>query len=282
MVQVGKFNDLKLLRFTDKGAILDGEEKGDILLPKKYMKDWMTEGEIIHVFVYPDTKDQLVGTREKPYAEVGDFAFLNVELVNNAGAYLDWGVARNLFVPVREQRARMNEDGTYLVHIVYNENTQRIFGTAKYDKYIDKTKPPYEVGDAVEILIAAQTELGFKAIIDNRYAGMLYANELFDTMQLGQICTAYIKRIRDDFKIDLSLSKIGFTRVEDFADELYERIVERGGFVAINDKSDAESIYEMFGVSKKTFKKAVGTLYRKRMISITENGVQLSDEVITD
>lgn len=282
MVQVGKFNDLKLLRFTDKGAILDGEESGDILLPRKYLKDWMSEGEIIHVFVYPDTKDQLVGTREKPYAQVGDFAFLNVELVNNAGAYLDWGVARNLFVPMREQRARMNEEGTYLVHIVYNENTQRIFGTAKYDKYIDKTKPPYEVGDAVEILIAAQTELGFKTIIDNRYAGMLYANELFDTMELGQICTAYIKRIRDDFKIDLSLSKIGFTRVEDFADELYERIVERGGFVAINDKSDAESIYEMFGVSKKTFKKALGTLYRKRMISITENGVQLTEEAITD
>lgn len=251
MVEIGRFNDLTLLRFADKGAILDGGEDGEILLPKQYLRDWMKEGEKVHVFVYPDTKDQLVGTREKPYAKVGDFVFLQVELVNDAGAYLDWGVARRLFVPMREQKARMVEDGIYLVQIKYNPTTKRLYGTAKYDKYIDKTKPPYNVGDAVEIMIAQKTDLGFKAIVNNQYIGMLYANELMDTMEIGQVCTAYIKRVRDDFKIDLSLGKIGYAKVEDFSDELFSRLEERGGYIALNDRSSAEAIFDMFGVSKK-------------------------------
>lgn len=275
MVEIGKYNDLRLVRFCDKGAILDGEERGDILLPKRYIKDWMKEGDLIHVIVYPDTEDKLVGTREKAYAQVGDFVFLQVEMVNSAGAYLDWGVARRLFVPMREQKARMAEDGVYLVHILLNENNQRVYGTAKWDRFIDKGNPPYQVGDEVDILIATQTDLGFKAIIDNKYIGMLYANELLDTMHLGDVCKAYIKRIRDDFKIDLSLSKIGFARIADFSDELHQRLIERGGFIDVNDKSDAETILDMFGVSKKTYKKAIGDLYRKRLISITETGIEL-------
>lgn len=276
MVEVGRFNDLKLLRFTDKGAMLDGLECGEILLPKRYLKDWMQEGEIIHVFVYPDTEDKLVGTREKPYAQVGDFVFLQVELANTAGAYLDWGVARRLFVPMREQKARMVEDGIYLVHILYNPNTKRIYATAKYEKYIDKEKPPYKTGDEVDVLIASQTDLGLKAIIDNKYIGMLYANELFDTMTLGETTKAYIKRVRDDFKIDLSLSKIGYAKITDFAEELHQRLIDRGGYIDINDNSDADAIFDLFGVSKKTFKKAVGDLYRRRLVSFTENGIQLT------
>lgn len=278
MVEIGKFNDLRLVRFCEKGAILDGGECGDILLPRRDIKDWMKEEDLIHVIVYPDTEDKLVGTREKAYATVGEFAFLQVEMVNSAGAYLDWGVARRLFVPMREQRARMAEDGVYLVAILYNENTKRIYGSAKWERVIDKTEPAYQVGDAVEILIASQTDLGFKAIINNQYVGMLYANELFDTMRLGDTCTAYIKRIREDFKIDLSLSKIGFAKVADFAEELHQRLIERGGFIDMNDKSDAEAILDMFAVSKKTFKKAVGDLYRKRLITITETGIQLAEE----
>lgn len=276
MVEIGRYNDLRLMHYCDKGAILDGGESGDILLPRKYIKEWMHEGDLIHVIVYPDTEDKLVGTLEKAYAQVGDYVFLEVEMVNSAGAYLDWGVARNLFVPVREQRSRMAEGGVYLVHIEYNENTNRIYGTAKWDRFIAKTEPPYQVGEEVEILIASQTDLGFKAIINNEYVGMLYANELLDTMHLGDTCTAYIKRIREDFKIDLSLSKIGFARIADFADELHQRLVERGGFIAMNDKSSADSILDMFGVSKKTFKKAVGDLYRKRLLTITETGIQIA------
>ncbi len=278
MIEIGKFNDLTLLRFSDKGAVLNGEERGEILLPKSYLKDWMKVGEKIHVFVYPDVNDRLVGTCEKPYAQVGDFVFLEVEMVNNVGAYLDWGVARRLFVPIREQRARMSEGGFYLVHILYNENTNRIYGTAKYDKYVDKTCPPYHAGDEVDILVAGKTDLGFKAIIDNRYAGMLYANELIENIEVGYEGKAYIKRVRDDFKIDLSQSKIGFARVSDFSDDLHERLKERGGFIALNDKSAAEDIFDFFSVSKKTFKKAVGDLYRKRLITITDEGIQLNDE----
>ncbi|MBN1463199.1 MAG: GntR family transcriptional regulator [Paludibacteraceae bacterium] len=275
MVQIGKYNDLHLTRFCDMGAMFDGGEAGEILMPKRYLKDWMEVGSLVHVLVYPDSEDKLVCTREKAYAQVGDFVFLQVELVNEVGAYLDWGVARKLFVPIREQRARMQEEGVYLVHICYNENTHRIYGTAKYDQYIDKSKPPYQMGDEVQILIAAKTDLGFKAIINNQYVGMLYANELFDTLELGHTCTAYIKRVRDDFKIDLSLSKIGYAHVADFSEELHQRLIERGGFIAVTDKTEAETIYELFGVSKKTFKKALGDLYRKQLIRIDQEGIQL-------
>jgi predicted RNA-binding protein (virulence factor B family) len=279
MINIGKYNDLHISRFCDMGAMLDGGEVGEVLLPKRYLKDWMEVGSLVHVIVYPDSEDKLVGTREKAYAQVGEFAFLQVELVNEAGAYLDWGVARRLFVPIREQKARMHEDGIYLVHLLYNDKNKRIFGTAKYDQYIDKGKPPYEVGDAVQILIASQTDLGFKAIIENKYIGMLYANELFDTLETGDVCTAYIKRIRDDYKIDLSLSKIGHAKVVDFAEELKLRLIERGGFMAINDNTDAETIYELFGVSKKTFKRALGELYRNRLVELTDEGIRMvSDE----
>ncbi len=277
MLQIGKYNDLHLTRFCDMGAMFDGGEAGEVLMPRRYLKDWMEVGSLVHVFVYPDSEDKLVATREKVYAQVGDYVFLQAELVNEVGAYLDWGVARKLFVPIREQRVRMQEDGVYLVYILYNENTKRIYGSAKYDQYIDKSKPTYEIGDAVEILIASKTELGFKAIINNQYIGMLYANELFDTLELGHTCTAYIKRIRDDFKIDLSLSKIGFDKVIDFSEELQQRIIERGGFIAVTDKSDAETIYGLFGVSKKTFKKAVGDLYRKRIIQISNEGLRINE-----
>jgi predicted RNA-binding protein (virulence factor B family) len=250
-LKIGKYNDLTLTRFCDKGAMLDGLDAGEVLLPKQYIKDWMTVGEKIHVIVYPDSNDFLVGTTEKAYAQVGDFAFLEVIMVNNMGAYLDWGVAKKLFVPFREQRMRMNEGGFYLVYIVFNKNTNRIYGTAKYDKYIDKTQPPYYAGDEVNILIASKTDLGFKAIVDNRYGGMLYANELTENLEVGDEKTAYIKRVRDDYKIDLSLSKIGFARIADFSEELYSRLQERGGFIALNDKSNAEEIFDFFGVSKK-------------------------------
>jgi predicted RNA-binding protein (virulence factor B family) len=275
MVEIGKYNDLYLLRFCEQGAILDGQEAGEILMPKITIRDWMKVGDLIHVFVYPDSNDRLVGTREKPYAVAGEFAFLQVELTNQNGAYLEWGVRRRLFVPIREQRARMHEEGVYLVYIVYDEKTKRLYGSAKYEQYIDKGKPPYEVGDAVNILIAAKTDLGYKAIIDNQYMGMLYANELFDKLEPGHIGTAYIKRVRDDYKIDLSLSKIGQAHISDFAEELHRRLIDRGGYLAMNDNTEPEAIYELFGVSKKTFKKAIGDLYRKRLITIDDNGIQL-------
>ncbi len=276
MLQIGKYNDLQLTHFCDQGAMFDGGEEGLILMPRQYLKDWMEEGSIVQALVYPDTEDKLVATREKAYGQVGDFVFLQVDLVNEMGAYLDWGVARRLFVPLREQGARMQEDGTYLVQIRYNENTKRIYGTAKYDKFINKTQAPYQIGDEVEILIASKTDLGYKAIINNQYVGILYANELYDTLALGHTGVAYIKRIRADFKIDLSLSKIGFDRIVDFSEELLQRITERGGFLAVTDKSEAELIYEMFGVSKKTFKKAVGDLYRRQIITLSKEGIQLT------
>lgn len=275
---IGQYNDLKIKRFCEKGAILDGGEYGEILFPKRWLKDWMKIGSMVHVFVYPDTKDQLVATREKAYAMVGEFAFLQVDLVNEKGAYLDWGVARRLFVPIREQRHRMVEDGIYLVYIALNEQNNRIYGSAKYDHFIDKSRPNYEIGESVEVMIALQTDLGYKAIIDNRYIGMIYSNEIMDTLELGQITTAYIKRIREDNKIDLSLNKIGYSRIEDFADELYDCLVQRGGVLEMNDKSDSTEILNMFGVSKKTFKKAIGTLYRLEKIVITEWGIELNQK----
>lgn len=278
MIKVGRYNDLKVIEHSQGDVIFDGEASGQIVMPEKLVRGDENEGESIHVFVYPDSSDRLIATHEKPFATVGEFAFLEVVLVNDFGAYLDWGVSRNLFVPIREQRARMRDGGVYLVYVAYNLTNGRVFGSARYDRFIDKGLPPYHVGESVEVMIAERTDLGFKTVIENQYLGMIYADELFDNLELGQICTAYIKKIRDDFKMDLSLSKIGFARIDDFSEELIERLKSRGGFIAVNDKSDAKDIYELFGVSKKTFKKSVGTLYRKRLITITDKGIELTTE----
>lgn len=275
-VQLGKYNQLPVVKEVDFGVYLDGDDDGEILLPARYVPDGCKPGDLLNVFIYLDNEERLVATTQTPYAQVGDFACLEVAWTNEYGAFLNWGLMKDLFVPFREQKMKMQKGRRYVVHVHIDEDSFRIMASAKVERYLSKDKPPYKAGDPVDLLIWQRTELGYKAIVDNRFSGLLYANEVFRTLEPGMKLEAYVKQVRPDGKIDLELQRGGARKVDDFADTLLAYIDRSGGFTPFNDKSPAEEIYATFGVSKKTFKKAVGELYRKRLILIEEDGLRAS------
>ena len=277
MIALGKTNTLKVVKRVDFGLYLDGGKKyGEILLPTKYIPEDTQIGDELEVFIYLDQDERLVATTETPYAQVGDFAFLEVAWVNQFGAFLDWGLMKDLFVPFREQKMKMQKGKSYIVHIHLDEDSYRIMASAKVDRYIDTTFPPYQTGDEVEVLIWQKTDLGLKVIVNNRYAGMLYDDQVFRQLRTGDFTKAYVSQVRPDGKIDLRLSPTGQAAVTDFSDQLLQYLKENGGRTVLCDKSPAEDIYCIFGVSKKVFKKAVGDLYKRRLISIKEDGIMLT------
>lgn len=276
MINLGRTNTLKVVKQVDFGLYLDGgKQHGEILLPSKYVPEGTQIGDEIKVFLYLDQDERLVATTERPYAQVGDFAFLEVAWVNQFGAFLDWGLMKDLFVPFREQKMKMLKGKSYIVHVHLDEDSYRIMASAKVDRYIDLTYPPYQVGDEVEVLIWQKTDLGLKVIVNNRYAGMLYDDQIFCQLRTGDFTKAYVSQVRPDGKIDLRLSPTGQAAVSDFSDTLLQYLKENGGHTILCDKSPAEDIYEVFGVSKKVFKKAVGDLYKRRLITIEEKGLYL-------
>lgn len=273
-LRLGRFNRLTVDHLSEHGAYLSGGPE-DILLPNRYMPEGLQVGDEIDVFVYLDHEERLIATTETPKAQVGDFAWLQVAWVNNYGAFLDWGLMKDLFVPFREQKMKMQKGKSYLVHLHIDEETYRIVASAKVERYLDSCFPPYHGGDEVEILIWQKTDLGFKAIIDNRFAGLLYDDEIFRPLHSGDRLTAYVKQVRPDGKIDLSLQKKGQKAVVDFSDTLLNHLRLNGGRTTLGDKSPAEEIYAVFGVSKKVFKKAVGDLYKRRLITINPDSLTL-------
>ncbi len=276
-LQLGKINTLTVARRADHGLYLSGGPE-DILLPNKYVPEGTEIGDEIDVFLYLDSEERLIATTEKPLAEVGDFAWLRVAWVNNFGAFLDWGLMKDLFVPFREQKMKMQKDHSYLVHVHLDPETYRIMASAKVERYLSEDYPPYHGGDEVDCLIWQKTDLGFKAIVDNRFAGLLFDDEIFRQLHSGDRLKAYVKQVRPDGKIDLSLQKKGQRAVEDFSDVLLRHLQTNGGHSPLGDKSPAEEIYAVFGVSKKVFKKAVGDLYRRRLITIAADGLQLTSD----
>lgn len=273
-LQLGKFNTLTVARRAEQGLYLSGGPE-DILLPNRYVPENIEIGDEIDVFVYLDNEERLIATTEKPYAEVGDFAWLEVAWVNQYGAFLDWGLMKDLFVPFREQKMKMQKGRYYLVHIHLDSETYRIMASAKVERYLSEAYPPYHGGDEVDVLIWQKTDLGFKAIVDNQFAGLLFDDEIFRELHSGDCLRAYVKQVRPDGKIDLSLQKKGQRAVKDFSDILFEHLQVNGGRTPLGDKSPAEEIYAVFGVSKKVFKKAVGDLYRRRLITIEPDGLHL-------
>ena len=276
-LELGHFNRLTVARRADHGLYLSGGPE-DILLPNKYVPEGTEIGDEIDVFLYLDSEERLIATTEKPLAQVGDFAWLRVAWVNNFGAFLDWGLMKDLFVPFREQKMKMQKDHSYLVHVHLDPETYRIMASAKVERYLSEDYPPYHGGDEVDCLIWQKTDLGFKAIVDNRFAGLLFDDEIFRQLHSGDRVKAYVKQVRPDGKIDLSLQKKGQQAVEDFSDVLLRHLQTNGGHTPLGDKSPAEEIYAVFGVSKKVFKKAVGDLYRRRLITIADDGLHLTSD----
>lgn len=273
-IDLGKFNTLRVVKQVDFGLYLDGGEEGEILLPQRYVPEDCKPGDELNVFIYLDNEERLVATTLTPLVQVGQFACLEVAWVNQYGAFLNWGLMKDLFVPFREQKMKMRVGKRYVIHAHLDEESYRIVASAKVDRYLSKEKAPYLPGQEVEILIWQKTDLGFKAIIENQYSGLLYESEIFQPLHTGMVLKAYVKQVREDGKIDLALQQPGQAKVEDFAGTLLAYIRQQGGFTPLNDKSPAEAIYAAFGVSKKTFKKAVGDLYRRRLVVLEEGGIR--------
>jgi len=276
VVNIGKYNTLKVLKEVDFGVYLDGESEGEILMPIRYVPKNCQPGDMVDVFLYLDSEDRPIATTENPYAQVGEFAMLRVKSVNKIGTFLDWGIMKDLLVPFREQKVTMIEGRSYLVYIHVDEESKRIVASAKLNKFLDKTVPEYVTGQEVDLVIESETDLGYKAIVNNLHWGILYENEVFEQLAKGIKMKGYIKKIRTDNKIDLSLQPLGYVKVDPITQMILDELKKAGGFIAVSDKSEAEEVYRVFGISKKTFKQAVGSLYKKRLITIGTDGIRLN------
>jgi len=276
MALLGKRNLLTITREGPPGYFLDDGEGGEILLPGKYIPEDSKPGETIEVFVYRDSEDRLVSTTETPLAMVGDFAALTiVDISPGIGAFLDWGLEKDLLLPRREQGGFRNVGEKVVVHVFLDEKSNRIVASTRLQRWLSKTPPVYAKDHPVKLLIAGRTPLGYKAVVDNRYQGLLYGSELSGPLEIGLLTDGFVKEVRPDGKLDLSLDRSGFARVAPITDQILEALKTAGGHLPYNDESPPEAIRTAFGISKKAFKQAIGTLYRKRLIEWTNGGIAL-------
>ena len=274
MLTIGKINKLNVVKKQGADVYLDSGTSGKVLLADKRLSINYEVGDTLEVFVYVDSEGHLAATTKMPLAQVDDIAWLKVVSLNYVGAFLDWGLPKDLLVPFSEQHHEM-EVGRYYLVKVFLDALNRIAATTKIDRFIADESLDFEVGQKVSLIIAEQTELGFKAIINNTHWGLLYQNELFQTLRKGQKLDGYIKKIRDDQKIDLSLHHPGYGKVVSLTDNILIKLKENDGVLMLSDKSPPEAIYSAFGVSKKVFKQAIGALYKKKLISLDKNGIKL-------
>lgn len=277
MSEIGKINNLQIIKELNFGIYLDGKEFGEILLPKRYVPENYKIDDFIDVFIYRDSEERLIATTEKPYAMVGDFAFLKVLTINEIGAFLDWGLTKDLFVPFREQKQKMQKGNFYLVFVYLDNESNRIAASSRLDKFLNKTPADYQINQEVDLIIRNKTDMGYKVIINNSHSGVLYKNEVFQTLKEGQKIKGFIKKIREDEKIDVSLQKSGYEKVEKLTEKIINKLKENNGFISVTDKTSPEIIYNTFGVSKKTYKKSIGVLYKKRIINIEKDGIKLNN-----
>jgi predicted RNA-binding protein (virulence factor B family) len=275
MIQVGRFNKLSITRKAETGLFLDGGEAGEILLPHRYAPAISPEDSFIEVFIYFDSEDRIIATTESPIAQVGEFASLKVVDQGGVGAFLNWGLSKDLFLPFSEQTRDLKIGQSVIVYI-FIDKSGRISASMRLDRHLEKNGIPFQIGDKVSALIAARTDLGFKAIIENRFWGVLYENEVFKPLRIGERIDCYIKNLRADEKIDLSLQRSGYdATLEDVTPKILAYLSKNSGFLAFNEKTPPEEIYRLFGVSKKKFKIAIGALYKKRVITIGDQGIHL-------
>lgn len=276
MAEIGKINTMRINRAVDFGVYLDGGEEGEILMPKKYIPEGKQIGDEVEAFVYMDSEDRPVATTEKPLVQVGQFGALKVLEVNELGAFADWGVLKDLLIPYAEQRENLEEGQSVVVYVYLDKVSRRIVGSAKVEKFLDTFALDVEEGDEVDLMVFGKTPLGYKAIVNGLHTGVLYKNEVFKPLRIGDQMKGFIKKVREDEKIDLSLSKVGFEQSKDLTSIIIAKLKENGGFLRVTDKSNPDVIYQLFGESKKTFKKAVGHLYKQRLIVIEEEGIRLA------
>jgi len=276
MLHLGIKNTLRILRGTGVGMFLGDEEGNDVLLPKKYVPENAIVGEDIEVFIYRDSEDRIIATNLEPKIQLNQFACLQVKSVTAIGAFLDWGLEKDLFVPFREQNKKMEEGRWYAVYLYLDEETDRLVASCKVNRYFEKEKIDLLIGQEVDLLIFEETDLGLNAVINNKYKGLIYENEIFQRIKIGTRTKGFVKNLRDDNRVDLSLQKQGYANVEPNAARILDKLKSNNGFLDLTDKSDSNYVMYQLEMSKKTFKKAVGALYRQKIIRIEEDGIYLA------
>ncbi|RXK83700.1 CvfB family protein [Filimonas effusa] len=274
MVEVGKINRLKVLRQVEIGAFMDDGE-GGILLPKRFVPRNIKNGDELDVFIYHDSDNRLIATTQKPNAVVGDIAFMQVVAVTPQGAFLDWGLMKDLFVPKSQQQSFMRVGAGYLVKLYVDEQTGRVAATERIERLLDNEHLTVAEKQQVKLLVYRRSELGYVVIINGIHTGLLYFNEVFKELEIGDTLDGFIKKIREDNKIDVGLGKPGYDKVEDETGKILRLLRENDGYLPYHDKSDPQEIYDFFGMSKKTFKMTTGALYKQQKISFTQSGIKL-------
>ncbi|MCB1228772.1 MAG: GntR family transcriptional regulator [Verrucomicrobiae bacterium] len=276
MAKIGQWNTLMAIEIADRGLMLDGGPHGLILCPTKYLPEDAEPGEEFRVFVYLDSEDRLIATTEEPLAQVGEFAFLEVVSVNpRIGAFLNWGLAKDLLLPFGEQLGRARVGQKLVVAILIDDRTGRIIASQRTHRQLDKSRPLYDDGQAVSLFIAEKTPLGYNAFINHRHLGLLYHSDLASPLEIGQTVEGFVRRVWPDDRIDLSLDASGYERVASLTDDILEALRNNDGHLEIGDKSSPEEIRRVFGASKKAYKQALGALYKKRLIRFEKDSVHL-------
>ncbi|WP_038887217.1 CvfB family protein [Vibrio rotiferianus] len=277
MIKIGQINSLEVIKTADFGVFLDGEDYGSVLLPNKHVPEGTELGDHLDVFLYFDSESQLAATIDKPIAQVGEWGLMKIEGINKTGAFVNWGIKeKDLLIPFSEQRARFTAGQNILVYVYTDKASGRIVGTTKFNKWLDKTPANYEVNEEVNLIIAERSQLGYKAIVNGEHWGMIFPSDVFGKLFIGKKLKGYVKKIREDGKIDLALQKVGVAKMDDLSSKIMEQLEKKGGFLPLNDKSSPEAIFEAFRTSKGTYKKTIGGLYKDGKIVIEKDGIRLA------
>ncbi|EGR1752129.1 CvfB family protein [Vibrio parahaemolyticus] len=277
MIKIGQINSLEVIKKADFGVFLDGDDYGSVLLPNKDVPEGTELGDHIEVFLYFDSESQLAATIDKPIAQVGEWGLMKIEGINQTGAFVNWGIKeKDLLIPFSEQRARFTAGQNILVYVYTDKASGRIVGTTKFNKWLDKTPANYEVNEEVDLIIAERSQLGYKAIVNGKHWGMIFPSDVFGKLFIGKKLKGYIKQVREDGKIDLSLQKVGVAKMDDLSSKIIDLLEKKGGFLPLNDKSSPEAIFDAFRTSKGTYKKTIGGLYKQGKIVIEKDGIRLA------
>ncbi len=274
-LKLGDYATLTVTKEVDFGLYLDGGKEGEILLPSRYVPRGAKVSDQLEVFIYLDQDERPVATTLRPLAKAGEFACLEVAWVNEYGAFLNWGLMKDLFCPFREQKMKMQLGQSYVVYVTVDEDSYRMMASAKVERYLSKEVPQYKHGDEVDLLVWQKTDLGFKVIIDNKYQGLVYEDQVFRPLTTGDRLKGYIDHVRMDGKLDVTIQPTGRRQTEEFSEVLLEYLRNNKGHCDLGDKSPSELIADRFKVSKKAYKKAIGDLYRRRLITISDDGIDL-------
>ncbi|MBT5870450.1 MAG: GntR family transcriptional regulator [Bacteroidetes bacterium] len=280
MIRLGEYNTLEILRETDPGLYLGDTQENVVLLPHRYKPENFNIGDMLEVFVYLDYEERPVATTLTPHVLLNDFGYLHCSDVNEFGAFMDWGVQKQLFVPFKEQARPMKVGNWYIVYLSMDEQTNRLVGSSKTNKYLNNDTVTLEKFDEIAIMVTHITDLGANVIVNGKHKGLIFINDIFEDIRTGDTMKAFVKSVREDNKIDVVLQSPGYRSIEPNANFILEELKAAGGFMPLHDKSDPQAIKNELGMSKKSFKKAIGTLYKDKQIAIKPDGIELIDQMV--